>query len=124
MARFRSQATAHSPQPMQRSWRCRQVFSFASTASAAIGHAAAQRPQWTHLAGSSRGRKCGGAIIPGTLNSLMARIAWQQHPQQEHEHCPLVAATFMIQLTMPWASASRLMSSISCLLDLAERRPS
>ena len=47
---------------------------------------------------------------PGALNSLTIRMAWQQQPQHEHEHCPFVDCTFIIQLTMPCDSASRLIS--------------
>ena len=82
---------------------------------APIGQLLAHLPQEMHLAGSRRGRKCGGAITAGALNSLTVRIAWQQQPQHEHEHWPLVDCTFMIQLTSPCDSASRLISRASFL---------
>jgi len=59
--------------------------------------------------------KCGGAIIPGALNSLTTRIALQQHPQHEHDAWLPVDRTFMIQVTRPCDSASRLISRRFCL---------
>ena len=49
------------------------------------------------------------------MNSLTVRMAWQQQPQHEHEHWPRVDSTFIIQLTSPCDSASRLISRASFL---------
>ena len=49
--------------------------------------------------------------MPGALNSLTIRMALQQQPQHEHDAWPAVDSTFMIQVTSPCDSASRLISS-------------
>ena len=49
--------------------------------------------------------------MPGALNSLTIRMALQQQPQHEQEACPAVDSMFMIQVTSPCDSASRLISS-------------
>ena len=59
-------------------------------------------------------------MTPGALNSLTIRIAWQQQPQQEQDACPLADSTFMIQVTRPCDSASRLISSTSLPRDRAQ----
>ena len=97
----RSQASWHSPQPMHLAGRWASVFCRVSTVIAPSGQAFAQAPQCVQADSSNRGMKCGGAIMPGALNSVIIRIPRQQQPQQEQDTCPLAELTFMIQVTSP-----------------------
>ncbi len=83
------------------------------SAKAFTGQIRVHLPQAVHAAASRTGTKWGRAIIPGAFSSLMVRSAWQQQPQQEQDPLTPPPATLPIQVTLPSASAARLMARIS-----------
>ena len=68
------------------------------------------------------GQEMGRGDESGALISFIARMPWQQQPQQEQELCPLDEATFIIQLTIPCDSASRLISK-AAFFETLLRKP-
>src|SRR5450759_2760799 len=113
------QATAQSPQPMQRSGMWTTLFESPSpiTAIAFTGQTFSHFSHATHVWVVKRGMKWGGAMLPGMLNWVTALSAPQQQPQQEHDPLSrLLFPTLNIQVTMPCDSASALVSRTSFML--------